>query len=172
MRGHAVSLEDGETVVFGRAKECRKGAMPHEDLTIARHQFAIRVAGARVHVWDLNSPNGTWVNGRRLPRPSAAANPRNAATTPMTRLQHGDQIRAGETTFVVHFRSAASRANRPAPACAACGSPLTPAVPPARSCRKPESRPRRRRRQKRPMVSQGEPCASCPAKGRHGSLGT
>jgi len=70
--------------VFGR-----KGAdVDLDDPAVSRRHFQVEVAGRDVFVRDLDSSNGTFVNGRRVR---------------YAELVDGDEVRAGETFLV--FRS-------------------------------------------------------------------
>jgi pSer/pThr/pTyr-binding forkhead associated (FHA) protein len=58
-----------------------------EDQSLSRRHFLITREGGNYHLKDLDSQNGTWVDGRR------------AAST-ATRLKHHDCIAAGRTLFL------------------------------------------------------------------------
>lgn len=67
--------------VFGR-----QGAdIDLDDPAVSRHHFQIEVAGGDYFIRDLDSSNGTWVNGERVRR---------------VELLDGDQVRAGKTVLV------------------------------------------------------------------------
>jgi S1-C subfamily serine protease len=73
----------------------------------ASHSHArIELTGGKVIIKDLNSENGTWVNGKRITSP--------------TSLNHGDKIRVGNNVFRLHM------GDRPLP-------PLDPAMPVSRA---------------------------------------
>lgn len=62
---------------------------PLTDFTVSRRHAEIRPSGSGGRAWvieDLRSANGTYLNGKRLERP--------------TRLKHGDQIKLGGTLMV------------------------------------------------------------------------
>ncbi|MBN2562626.1 MAG: FHA domain-containing protein [Phycisphaerae bacterium] len=73
---------DGKPVLLGRASK----EMPLTDYTVSRRHAELRPAGRGWNLDDLKSANGTFVNGKRLERP--------------TRLKDGDQIRMGSTMLV------------------------------------------------------------------------
>jgi len=74
----------GERVQLGKPR-IRIGGLGDNDIVVAGHDASrnhaeLRVRGGRVHVWDLRSVNGTWVNERRIEN---------------VELQSGDVIRIG-----------------------------------------------------------------------------
>jgi hypothetical protein len=75
-------------VVLGRSKECD---VQVPDANVSRRHAELRQEGSTWWVVDLDSTNGTEVNGRRVPR---------------AKLADGDRIKLGETELV--FRRAAS----------------------------------------------------------------
>lgn len=75
----------GETVVVGRMDE--QGGIPFDPRMSKRH-FSVEVTPAGVFVEDLQSTNGTWLNGKRIQRAS---------------LFHGDKITSGMTIFEVEW---------------------------------------------------------------------
>jgi pSer/pThr/pTyr-binding forkhead associated (FHA) protein len=74
------------------------------DLALSRRHFVIVREGATYLLKDLNSQNGTWVDGRR-----AHAEP--------TRLSHHDCILAGRTLFL--FSNPRAQTSRAIPTSAA-----------------------------------------------------
>ncbi len=77
-RGRAFSPGPEATVV-GRASP----AVPINDITVSRRHFELRAENGAWLLEDLNSSNGTYVNGKRIERP--------------VRLRPGDTIRIGST---------------------------------------------------------------------------
>ncbi len=85
-------------VVLGR-RDPGTGATPEVDLTpfagyrmgVSRRHAAIRASGDHLHVWDLGSSNGTFLNGQRLTpdRPYM--------------LHDGDEIRLGQMVVRIYF---------------------------------------------------------------------
>jgi|SoiMethySBSTD1v2_1073268.scaffolds.fasta_scaffold44117_7 DNA-binding winged helix-turn-helix (wHTH) protein len=59
-------LHEGECLV-GRASEC---TVCLESSTVSRHHARLRVTGDQVVLEDLDSKNGTFVNGRRIEAPT------------------------------------------------------------------------------------------------------
>jgi hypothetical protein len=100
--GSEIFVEQGARVRVGR-KSPSEYVFP-DDSGISRQHFCIECTADASRIQDLNSSNGTWVNGRRV---SDAV------------LQEGDEIRAGGMTFVVHLERDQPRAAAPAAAKAA-----------------------------------------------------
>lgn len=75
-------LPDDEPQLIGRSSE----ALPLSDQTISRRHAELTPDEGKWYVRDLNSANGTFLNGRRV--------------VARTLLQEGDQIRAGNTLLV------------------------------------------------------------------------
>jgi hypothetical protein len=108
--GREIVVEQGAPARIGR-KSPAEFVFPHDPL-MSRLHFSIACAADTGRVEDLNSSNGTWVNGRRV---SDAV------------LKEGDEIRAGEMTFIVHIERDQPRA---APPPAAQAAPMTFLNPP------------------------------------------
>ena len=86
--GKMFKLSEGETRI-GRS---HKADVRLDDDSISRLHVKVHLDGTRVEVEDLNSSNGTMVNGERITRHA---------------LKDGDKIRLGETTilkFTFHDR--------------------------------------------------------------------
>lgn len=75
-------LPDDEPQLIGRSSE----ALPLSDQTISRRHAELTPDEGKWYLRDLNSANGTFLNGRRV--------------MARTLLQEGDQIRAGNTLLV------------------------------------------------------------------------
>lgn len=84
-------LDKGRSVVLGRAVESEP-LQPDIDLTpfdayrlgVSRRHARLEWQGSRLTITDLNSSNGTRVNGQRIPAGKAVD------------LHHGDEIRLGK----------------------------------------------------------------------------
>ena len=87
-------------LVFGRADS----DVELDDDEVSRRHASIRVEGGRLVVYDLDSLNGTWVNGDRV----AVGQP----------LASGDVIRLGTTAIELVEYQMASAAGQPPPAAA------------------------------------------------------
>lgn len=80
-KGQRYPLTDGKSLLIGRASR----DTPLTDYTVSRKHAEIRQKGRLWELIDLRSANGTYLNDKRLERP--------------TRLKDGDQIRMGGTLF-------------------------------------------------------------------------
>src|SRR5712691_4693056 len=81
LKGRRIPCAEGEISV-GRESSNR---LPLNDLAVSRRHCVIEKEGDRFHIRDLDSRNGTFVNG-----------------TPVKKrfLEHGDQIEIGKSVFV------------------------------------------------------------------------
>ena len=77
-----VSGIDLEPVVVGRSAQAKVSV---DDEGVSRRHFLVRREGGYYVIKDLNSRNGTWINGRRVFA---------------EKLSHNDCIRAGQTEFL------------------------------------------------------------------------
>ncbi|NQT85181.1 protein kinase [bacterium] len=84
LRGKEVLLEEGKYYLMGRDPEC---VLRFRDSLVSRRHLSVRVDSGRVILRDLDSLNGTYVNG-------------NPVTRSMS-LRLGDQIEVGETIVSV-----------------------------------------------------------------------
>lgn len=80
-KGRTLKADD-DLVVIGRASD----QIPISDHTVSRRHAQLTREEQHWSLSDLNSVNGTYLNGVRLQRP--------------TRLKHGDQVRMGSTLLV------------------------------------------------------------------------
>ena len=80
LRGQEVHLEEGRVYVFGRDPKC---VLSFPDQLTSRQHFTVRASKGRYYLRDLNSSNGTYVNGEPVRK--------------TVELKLGDQIEAGET---------------------------------------------------------------------------
>jgi hypothetical protein len=83
--GRKIHLRDGEAVRVGRT-EWSDVAIP-DDVQLSSEHFSIECQPAGCFIRDLGSTNGTLLNGERVAE--------------LVRVQHGDQIVAGTTRFLV-----------------------------------------------------------------------
>jgi len=81
MAGYRFRLS-GQDTVLGHAANC---TIPLDDRYLSQHHARIYFIHGHYYLYDLNSHNGTYLNGYRLTQPYA--------------LQHGDQIQIGECIF-------------------------------------------------------------------------
>ena len=131
MSGLSVTLvleagpESGKSFKLGTPRAVigrRKGEILIKDPEISGQHAEILINGDRVQVKDLQSTNGTFVNGKKLPS---------------SELRDGDRLTIGQSKFVVRIESQ-SRGAQPAP-------PPKPAPrapdPPPRSGARPAAKP-------------------------------
>lgn len=88
-KGKRFELPDDEPQLIGRSSE----ALPTDDITVSRRHAELTPDNGEWYIRDLDSQNGTYVNGVRL--------------SERVRLRPGDQIRAGSTLLV--FGTTSSR---------------------------------------------------------------
>lgn len=81
-KGRRFDLPDTEPQLIGRSSE----SLPLTDTTISRRHAELTPDDGKWLINDLNSANGTYVNGKRISKPML--------------LRAGDQIRTGSTLFV------------------------------------------------------------------------
>jgi serine/threonine protein kinase len=126
MPGSALVFEEHDTIVFGRAKDCR-GRLPGDDTAVSRHHFLLEVSPPQARLRDLGSRHGTWVNGTKCGGRRAGERAEDVASRayPQVDLADGDEIRAGRTTFAVEVAGEPARAVALA-GCSRCGAPATP----------------------------------------------
>lgn len=88
--GKEFRFEGRDTFLVGRATDCHF-RLSHDDPYFSRRHFLVEIIPPRCRVTDLQSRNGTYLNGSRVEQKE---------------LRHGDEIRAGHTTFRVHMEGA------------------------------------------------------------------
>ena len=108
-------------ITIGRSKTATVWV---DDKTLSREHTQIVPESGRIVVRDLNSKNGTLLNGKLL---------REA-----TVLKHGDRIKVGSAVFVVAFDASQTGPTRPAAAATAATAPTRPATSPTRARRPQE----------------------------------
>ena len=106
LKGREYSYVAPARCVIGRARDCDiqlPGDCFHAD--VSRHHCVLDIAPPAVHVRDLGSRNGTFVNGVRidLPREEPSAAPDAGGLD----LKSGDQIQLGSTAFQVKVETVA-----------------------------------------------------------------
>lgn len=85
-KGRTYELTSGLPQLIGRSSE----ALPISDTTVSRRHAELTPDDGKWWIRDLNSQNGTWVNGVRI--------------SERTLLKPGDQVRTGATLFVFGSR--------------------------------------------------------------------
>jgi pSer/pThr/pTyr-binding forkhead associated (FHA) protein len=116
--GQIVTIRMGQSFVIGRTADRAQFAVPHDKEMSGAH-FAVECHEKGCHLRDLKSSNGTFLNGARA---------KEAA------LANGDEIKSGQTIFVVRIVADNSLSGIPA-------SPQTIAQPPATTRREMPSAP-------------------------------
>ncbi|NUM79839.1 FHA domain-containing protein [bacterium] len=61
--GKNIRIEEGQEVTIGRAFD---NTVSVDDASVSRHHAAIRWKKGMMYLTDMNSTNGTWVNGEKL----------------------------------------------------------------------------------------------------------
>jgi predicted component of type VI protein secretion system len=125
--GKKITIPDGKSLVVGRAPTRAEFAVPHDTFMSGVH-FAVEAGPQGARVMDKKSSNGTFLNGARIQE---------------SPLKDGDEVRSGQTIFVVRMRpeaamsppgTVAPRPQRPGPS---AGYALQPPVPQPVSPRPP-----------------------------------
>jgi hypothetical protein len=91
LKRRTITLCAGQRVVIGRAKGSDY-TVP-DDQHISRRHFAVEFDGRACQIYDLNSANGTMLNGTRVAEAV---------------VRDGDEIMAGQTKFAVHIETDAA----------------------------------------------------------------
>ena len=94
LEGKVIDLTEDRTTV-GRALD---NMIRLEDGTVSHHHSMLLIESGEIKLRDLNSTNGTRVNGMRIVE---------------TKLHHGDQVRMGSVEM--RFESDAKKASQPMP---------------------------------------------------------
>jgi pSer/pThr/pTyr-binding forkhead associated (FHA) protein len=98
LRGKEFRFDEPTFCTIGRARDCLL-QLPCDwaHMTISRRHCLVEIEPSHVHVRDLGSMNGTFVNGALL----------GCADVPgveqETELRDGDELRLGNTAFHVHI---------------------------------------------------------------------
>jgi hypothetical protein len=85
--GKKISLPNGQTIVIGRAADRAQFAIPHDNHMSGVH-FAVECGPNGCRVIDKGSTNGTHLNGAKIQEAMLAS---------------GDEIKSGQTIFVVRI---------------------------------------------------------------------
>jgi serine/threonine protein kinase len=119
LRGQAFTFAEHDTFIFGRDEDCH-ARLSGEDSTASRHHFILEVNPPDARIGDLNSLNGTYVNGTKYggrPGHMTPEEARRKIKHPEVDVKDGDEIKVGETVFIV-------RVEVPA-VCFECGNSIT-----------------------------------------------
>jgi pSer/pThr/pTyr-binding forkhead associated (FHA) protein len=103
-KGHTISWAGPTQVMIGRSAGCtfRLHGQP-EDALVSRGHCLIDVRSEWIEIRDLESCNGTYVNGQRLGF-GPAAEQRDGSAVFKRRLQHGDTIQIGASILTVRVQ--------------------------------------------------------------------
>ena len=93
-KGQTFTLQGHDTFLVGRSRQAHL-RLPAKDKYFSRVHFLVEVNPPQCRLMDMDSRNGTHVNGARVE---------------MADLKDGDQVRAGHTIFRVCFGPAAPKA--------------------------------------------------------------
>lgn len=102
--GKELVYSDCATITIGRSSESMFQLHGRcEDLLVSRNHCRIEVHADGFQIRDLESRNGTWVNGMQIGCPSNGACA--GSTVFKRRLEDGDQIRIGMSVLEVSFQA-------------------------------------------------------------------
>ncbi len=87
LAGQIVTIRMGQSLVIGRTPDRAQFTVPHDKEMSGAH-FAVECDEKGCRLRDLNSSNGTFLNGARAKE---------------TALANGDEIKSGQTIFVVRI---------------------------------------------------------------------
>jgi pSer/pThr/pTyr-binding forkhead associated (FHA) protein len=97
-----------QNVIFLGREEERSDVAFYWDNYISRRHAKISREGDDFYIWDLNSANGTWVDGQRLPKSTSEGMDLDEAV----RLEHGSLIQLGPDLKVQFALTQARPASR------------------------------------------------------------
>jgi pSer/pThr/pTyr-binding forkhead associated (FHA) protein len=106
-KGQEFISTDLTCITIGRSEECAfrlHGELP--DLFVSRRHCLIEVRPGWIEVRDLESSNGTYVNGQRIGFPINRA-ARDGSTAFKRRLKDGDRIHVGTSVLQVAVQAPA-----------------------------------------------------------------
>jgi pSer/pThr/pTyr-binding forkhead associated (FHA) protein len=86
--------------VLGRASDCSL-RLAGDDLSVSRHHRRLDIDAPEAWVEDLDSLNGTFVNGESIGRRGQPGEGVPPAKTPPRRLTDGDELRIGGNVLEV-----------------------------------------------------------------------
>jgi len=103
LKGEEYVFHDAARCVVGRSSDCDV-TLPtdllHRD--ISRHHCEFEIDPPTVRVRDLDSLNGTYVNGEKIgPRPNLLARGGSEQDRGVRELRNGDEVRVGGTVIRV-----------------------------------------------------------------------
>jgi|HubBroStandDraft_6_1064221.scaffolds.fasta_scaffold37601_2 pSer/pThr/pTyr-binding forkhead associated (FHA) protein len=86
--GRKIPLPEGRALLVGRATDRAQFAVPHDNQMSGVH-FAVECGPNGCHLIDKKSTNGTYLNGAKIEEEML--------------LAHGDEIKSGQTIFLVRI---------------------------------------------------------------------
>jgi pSer/pThr/pTyr-binding forkhead associated (FHA) protein len=108
LAGQRFVFEDPTVCTVGRAPDCLIHLPSDSDnLTASRHHCELLINPPEVLVRDLNSRNGTFVNGESIGRRPVGVEPEVPTPTDSAAypLRHGDSLRMGRNVFRLSVRN-------------------------------------------------------------------
>ena len=110
LQGRSFCAQQHNTMLVGRGTDCHVRIVG--DRRISRHHFLLELVPPHARLRDLDSQNGTYVNGVKYGgRSSDVPNRASDGQTPVEiDLRHGDQITAGQTVLLLHVQGVPSGA--------------------------------------------------------------
>lgn len=101
LTGRTFVFTEPTSCLIGRSRDCTI-SLPQEaeHLDVSRHHCVLEIAPPALHVRDLGSLNGTFVNGKKIGQrvTSQVNRDLDASHPPPVVLFNGDEIRLGEHT--------------------------------------------------------------------------
>jgi pSer/pThr/pTyr-binding forkhead associated (FHA) protein len=110
LQGKSFVFDSPAQCAMGRANDCDiRFADNYFHADVSRHHCVLEINPPAIRVRDLGSRNGTYVNGVRLEGPHhfSPDGRTEADTDAGCDLKNGDELRVGNTTFLVHVENAA-----------------------------------------------------------------
>jgi len=107
MQGKEFLFTEHDTFLFGRAPECQAN-LPNDSF-VSRYHFLLEINPPHIRLTDMNSLNGTYVNGVLF------GGRKVQGKAQQTDLKDGDRIQVGETVFLVKAALASPRGETNAP---------------------------------------------------------
>ena len=104
--GERIEVDEGQSVRIGRTT---KADIALQDTFMSSLHFGLDCTAKTCRVQDLDSRNGTTVNGKRVPK---------------AKLRDGDRIHAGRTDFIVRIEQL--EASQPKPVVSRFAETITP----------------------------------------------
>jgi len=113
-KGNRFCFRGGCVPTLGRAPGCQiQFAGTERDQHISRRHCQFHLDGPVVHVCDLGTPNGTFINGKQVERGEAEGGPIEPckAGSCIAAACDGDIINVGGTTLQIHITNCESQSD-------------------------------------------------------------